>query len=186
VAKSKQKTKRKNAASYGISRVDDPTHRTHAWRVSLRRRGKALVRNFPDIKWGGKRKALQAAREFRDRLLKKFPPLSRAEFAQSPRINNKSGVTGVCLVACKYRLVNGKERCLWYWEAIWPTAPGEHANKRFSVANHGSAKAFELACDARRLGLRKVRGAFWASERGAQETAAKAPARNSRAVRETA
>ena len=44
---------RKTTAMYGISRIDDDSDRTHAWRVSLRRRGKALVKNFADKKYGG-------------------------------------------------------------------------------------------------------------------------------------
>lgn len=151
---------------YGISRVDDPIHRTYAWRVSLRRRGKALVRNFPDKKHGGKGKALQAAKAHRDQLLIKYPPITRVEFANRLRSNNKSGVSGVCLVACKYYLSDGTERCIWYWEASWPTTPGEHINKRFSVSAYGKEGAFEMACRARRSGLRKVKGTFWAAERG--------------------
>ena len=46
----------KTRAMYGISRIDDYVHRTHAWRVSLCRRGKRLVKNFPDKKHGGKNK----------------------------------------------------------------------------------------------------------------------------------
>jgi hypothetical protein len=151
---------------YGISRVDDPVHRTHAWRVSLKRRGKALVRNFPDKKYGSKRKALEAAKQHRDLLIAKHPPLKRVEFANVLRRNNKSGVSGVCLVGCKYYLADKTERCLWYWEAIWPTVPGRHESRRFSVARYGKRRAFEMACEARRKGLSKVKGAFWAAERG--------------------
>lgn len=151
---------------YGISRIDDETHRTHAWRVSLRRRGKMLVKNFPDRKFKGKGKALQAAKAHRDALLQRYPPLSRVEFAKVKRRNNKSGVTGVCLVCCKYYLADGTEKRLWYWEASWPTSPGQHINQRFSCAIHGKQRAFEMACQARRRGLRQVRGVFWAAERG--------------------
>lgn len=162
-----KKKKKRNTAMYGISRVDDPEHRTHAWRVSLRRRGEALVRNFPDKKFGGKKKALDAAREQRDAWMAKYPPLSRVEFANARRRNNKSGVTGVCLVGCKYYLADGTERCLWYWEASWPTTPGNHINQRFSCQIYGHEKAFEMACRARKKGLREVDGIFWATERRA-------------------
>lgn len=154
--------KKRSAAMYGISRIDDPTHRTHAWRVSLRRHGKALVRNFPDKKHGGKRKALKLAQEHRDKLLKKHRPMTRVEFANTLRRNNTSGVPGVCLVTTKYRLANGAERQILYWEAIWPTSPGEHVTKRFSVATYGNEGAFNMACKARRKGLRNVKGVFWA------------------------
>lgn len=125
-----------------------------------------IVKNFPDKKYGGKRKALQTAKAHRDRMLVSHRPLSRAEFANVLRRNNKSGVPGVCLVRCKYYLVNGAERELLYWEAIWPSAVSGRFTKRFSVKTHGMQGAFELACRARRTGLRKVKGTFWASARG--------------------
>lgn len=156
----------RSAAMYGISRIDDPDHRTHAWRVSLRRRGQMLVKNFPDKKHGGKRKALQLAKQHRDSLLAKHPPLSRVEFASALRSNNKSGVSGVCLVSCKYYLVSGAERRIWYWEATWPTSPGEHINQRFSVSQYGKQRAFEMACHARLVGMKKVKGVFWATAKG--------------------
>jgi hypothetical protein len=138
----------------------------HAWRVSLHRRGKNLVKTFPDKKHGGKRKALQNAKQHRDELLTLYPPLTRMEFVGTLRRNNISGVPGVCLVHCKYHLVDGEQRHLLYWEAICPTKPGKHVNRRFSVALHGDAKAFELACEARQESLNKLEGVFWAAERG--------------------
>jgi len=150
---------------YGISRISDPVLRSQAWRVSLRRRGKRLVKNFPDKKCGGEHEALNLAKRYRDQLLVQYPPLSRAEFAKSPRRNNTSGTTGVSFVISRYRLKNGEERRSFYWEAIWPTSPGHHINKRFSVSTYGYDGAFELACEARRLGLQAVEGIYWRSER---------------------
>ena len=152
---------------YGISRIDDVQYRTHAWRVTLRRQGKTLVKKFSDLQYGGKRKALAAAKEQRDRWAAEYPALTRAQFAEARRRNNKSGVTGVCLVGCKYYLVDGSERCLWYWEATWPTSSGQHVNQRFSCQIYGSDRAFELACRARKRGLRAVDGVYWATERRA-------------------
>jgi hypothetical protein len=48
---SKRNQKQSNAM-YGISRIDDEKHRTHAWRVSLRRQGKmhikiSLIKSMP-------------------------------------------------------------------------------------------------------------------------------------------
>jgi hypothetical protein len=151
---------------YGISRIDNPARNIRAWRVSLCRRGKKLVRDFRDNKHGGKHESLRLAKQHRDRLLVEHPPLSRVEFANARRSNNKSGVPGVCLVACKYRLASGAERQLWYWEAIWPTNPGQKVKKRFSLATYGEEGAFKMACEARQSGLQKVKGTFWAAERG--------------------
>jgi hypothetical protein len=150
---------------YGISRISDTVHRSQAWRVSLRRRGRRLVKNFPDKKFGGAHQALKFAMRYRDQLLAQYPPLSQAEFAQASRRNNTSGVTGASLVSSRHRLRSGEERRSFYWEAIWPTSPGQHINKRFSISTHGYDSAFELACQARRLGLRGVEGIYWRSER---------------------
>ena len=160
---------RKRLGMYGISRIDDPIHYTHAWRVSLRRRGKALVKNFPDKKHGGKRKALQLARQFRDELIAKHPPITRTEVARKLQKNNRSGVSGVCRFASVYWLADGRQRRNWYWEAIWPTSPGKSETKRFSEKKYGKEGAFTMACEAREKGLAKVKGVFWAAERGVVE-----------------
>jgi len=146
---------------YGISRIDDETHNTHAWRVSLRRRRKMYVRNFPDLKCGGKSKALRLARRYRDELMRHVSPLTRREFANIRRRHNQSGVVGVCRFASGYRLKNGRMRYSWYWEAIWPTTPGQSETLRFSVNRFGEKGAFERAKAARKRGLKRVRGIFW-------------------------
>jgi len=151
---------------YGISRIDDHAHNTHAWRVSLRRRGKSLVKNFPDKKYGGKQDALAAAKKYRDQLLKRYPPLTRKEFASIRRRNNKTGITGVYRYAKKYRLADGQEKESWYWEAHWPTESGQHESVNYSVNNYGEDLARRLAIRARERGMQQVQGVFWASERG--------------------
>ncbi len=153
-------------AMYGISRIDDPDYRTHTWRVSLRRRGERFVKNFPDKKFGGKRPALLAAKAHRDQLLAEQPPLSRKEFATAKRRHNKTGITGVCTFSKSWTLKDGTVRETWYWEANWPTAPGENAHKSFSVTRYGEDVARQMAIRAREEGLRQLEGVYWASERG--------------------
>lgn len=153
-------------AMYGISRIDDEKHHTHAWRVSLRRRGTMHVKNFPDMKWGGKSKALAKAKKHRDEVVRKNPPISRQEFSAIRRRNNQTGVVGVYRFASGYRLKNGKMRYCWYWEANWPTTPGESETARFSVNKFGERGAFDRARAARRKGFKQVRGVFWPSQRG--------------------
>ena len=151
---------------YGISRIDDEKYRTHAWRVSLRRKRKTHVKNFPDRKYGGKRKALHLAKQFRDELIRKYPPLTRKEFANIKRSNNKSGISGVCWYAKPYYLKDGTKRECEYWEASWPTTMGNSEYVTFSVKKYGKDKARCMAINARRQGLKKVDGVFWASQPG--------------------
>jgi hypothetical protein len=159
-----------NEAMYGISRIDDDRNHTHAWRVSLRRRGKRLVKNFPDKKHGSKRDALKAAQKHRDTLLEQHPPLTRKEFASIRRSHNKSGITGVYRYAKKYRLADGREKETWYWEAHWPTDTGQYQSVSYSVNDYGEDFARRLAVRAREAGMSQVRGIFWASDRGAITT----------------
>ena len=156
--------KKRSNAMYGISRVDDEVYRAHAWRVSLRRRGKMHVKNFPDKTWGGKRRALSAAKSHRDSVLQSHPPLTRKEFSGAKRAHNNSGITGVYTYAKKYRLADSREMETWYWEAHWPTRPGESQTARFSVKTYGEERARQLAIEAREAGMRKLEGVFWASE----------------------
>jgi len=162
-----RKNNGKGKAMYGISRIDDDKHRSHAWRVSLSRRGKRYVKNFADKKYGGKTKALASARQYRDELVSDIPPLSRKEFCSILRRNNKSGVSGVCKYGKPFSLKDGTVKKNWYWEATWPAGNGKQANITFSVNEYGDDKARELAIKARRSAMRRIKGHFWASERGA-------------------
>jgi hypothetical protein len=152
---------------YGISRIDDDKHRSHAWRVSLSRRGKRYVKNFADKKYEGKMKALAGAKKYRDELVSENPPLSRKEFCSILRRNNKSGISGVCTYGKPFTLKDGTVKKNWYWEATWPAGDGKQANMIFSVNEYGDDKARELAIRARRSAMRRIEGHFWASERGA-------------------
>jgi len=155
-----------NNNMYAVSRIDDDRYHTHAWRVSLRRRGKSLVKNFPDKKHSGKANALRLAKAYRDKLLAEHPPLSRREFSSTIRSNNNSGISGVCKFSKKYILANSKEIESWYWEAHWPTERGESKSERFSVNKYGDEIARAMAIRTRNNGMEAVEGVFWASERG--------------------
>src|SRR5262245_34032434 len=83
-------------SSYAITRVDSERHRTFAWIVTVQRRNRIWRRPFSDRSHGGKAKAFAAAKAFRDEILRQHPPMSRAEYCQIKRRNNKSGLAGVC------------------------------------------------------------------------------------------
>lgn len=153
-------------SNYGISRYDDDLRKSHGWRVSLRRHGKRLVKNFPDKKHGGRQNARKYARLYRDELLRKFPPISRREVCKIKRSNNQSGITGVCTYAKSYKLKDGSIRETWYWEATWPAETGKNVSMNFSVKKFGEDLARRMAIRARSRGLAGVEGPFWVSERG--------------------
>ena len=161
----KKRQRNRNKAMYGISRIDDDKYRTHAWRVSLRRQGTMHVKNFPDKKHGGKRKALKMAKAYRDVIIRDFPPTTRKQFCSVLRRNNKTGIAGVCTYAKPYTLKDGTVREIWYWEATWPGENGESVSVNFSVNTYGETVARHMAIRARERGLRGLQGVFWASER---------------------
>jgi hypothetical protein len=154
-------------ALYGICRIDSDRDRTHAWRVSLRRRGKVYVKNFADRKCGGKQAALAQAKAHRDRLVEQHPPLSRQEFCSVLRSNNNTGITGVYRYSKSYTLKNGEIVRSWYWEATWPIGKSKQAHQAFSVNEHGEAEARRLAIRTRKQALKALDGVFWACARGA-------------------
>ena len=178
----KKRQKNRSRAMYGISRIDDDKHRTHAWRVSLRRQGKMHVRNFPDKKHGGKQKALKMAREYRDYVVRKFPPTTRKQFCSVLRRNNKTGITGVCTYAKSYTLKDGTIKEIWYWEATWPGENGESVSVNFSVNTYGETVARHMAIRARERGIKGLEGVFWASERA--EALARSKRQPSKSLRE--
>ena len=151
---------------YGISRIDCERYNSHAWRVSLSRQGKRYVKNFPDKKCGGKKKALCKATKFRDQFMLKYPPITRREFCNTKRRNNKTGITGVYKYRKTYQLKDGTIKESWYWEANWPDSMGESICKSFAINRFGEDLAKQMAITAREEGLQTVEGIFWAAERG--------------------
>ena len=152
--------------NYGISRIDSERYNTYAWRVSLIRRGKRIVKNFPDKKCGGRAAAHQKAIEYRDQMLVRYPPISRKEFCNAKRRNNRTGITGVYKYSKRYRLKDGTVKESWYWEANWPDANSESVTACFSVKRFGDELAKQKAIRARENGLLTIQGTFWAAERG--------------------
>ncbi len=153
---------------YGISRIDDDNFRTHAWRVSFSRRGKRHVKNFPDKKLGGKARALQKAKEYRDSFIASNPPISRQEFCSIIRSNNSTGITGVYRYAKSYRLKNGELKKNWYWEATWPIGKSRQSHVAFSVNDLGEKKLANSLSGPARMRWRSWKG-FSGLPRGGPE-----------------
>ncbi len=77
------KTDNKNK---GISRIDSGS--THGWFVRGYKNGKTYSKLFSDLKCGGKKKALDLSREYRDQLLAEL-----ANIPSNPRKPRKTGAT---------------------------------------------------------------------------------------------
>lgn len=128
---------------------------THGYEVRLMRRGETFHKFFGDVPNGGKRKALAAARKYRDELAATHQPYSRKEVAQLRSKRNTSGIVGIRLSEEVDRR-GPNELVYLYWVAQWSPAPGVRKTRRFSVSKYGEQKAFRLAQKARKDGLKQM------------------------------
>lgn len=154
--KQKRKTTPKNKY---IDRMDYEKSRVHGWRVryspSVDWRQDVKSKCFSDKLHGGKRKALTAARAYRDKKLKEH---NQSSFVNKDLVNmrtkvrhyhgtkrkNKSGVIGVTL---DKQLKKGLYTCE-AWRAT-TVINKKRTQRSFSTKRYGYNEAFKLACKAR-------------------------------------
>ena len=137
-----------------ITRLDTSTR---GYQVRLCRRGKYYSKLFSDSEFGGKRKALQAAREYRDTMIKELAhrEITRKQLAKRANSRNTSGIIGVRFVQEEdARAAAGV--VYEYWEAQWSPAPGVRSKKRFSVQKYGYDQALNMAKRARNKGVKEM------------------------------
>jgi hypothetical protein len=90
----------------GISRIDSGS--THGWFVRVYREGETHSKMFSDGKYGGKRAAQKAAREYREDYERLHPRRYDAtRIRLKPQRNNTTGIVGVSETHKRQR--NGKE-----------------------------------------------------------------------------
>lgn len=135
-----------------IYRVDHDRSHTHSWLVTVQRRGRIYNRHFTDSLYGGKRKALEAAKEYRDNLLTSIRPLTRLERCRIKKKNNRSGISGVTRIDIKENS-RGKLYRRRYWVAQWPIGENKASMKKFSIKVHGERGAFRRAVRVREEAL---------------------------------
>ncbi|MBS0156563.1 MAG: hypothetical protein JSS38_18420 [Nitrospira sp.] len=140
---------------YAIQRIDHQRSRTHAWKVIIQRRKTIYTRYFSDGCHGGKKIALDAAKAYRDQVIAQHPPMARREVCVIRKTSNRSGVSGVTRIDVVEWNKGRKLRRL-YWDAQWPTLSGKPVHRKFSIKAYGEHRAFQLAVQARRQGLRQL------------------------------
>ena len=157
MSKSKKQIKPVNKPSRtpGISRIDQPSHRTHGFFVRVTYKGKIHSAFFSDKKHGGRQPAFLAAQMCHQKLRAKFGLPRRADRrwnSQIVRRRGRSGIHGVQRV-----IVRGGRRLRKYWTATWSPKLGVIRRKQFSIRRYGEEKALRLAIRARRAGLRSIK-----------------------------
>lgn len=126
---------------YAISRIQAKPG-IWCWAVAIRRRGKAYYKSFYDFRRDGSKKALAAAIAWRDRLLARTKTLSKREFRQLLRSDNRSGAPGVLFIRPKNQPQGS-------WQAKSRLADGRSIAKTFAVRKYGERGVFERAVAAR-------------------------------------
>ncbi len=135
----------------GISRIDQPEKRTHGFFVRLTRKGRIYNAFFADKRHGGKRRALRAAQEHYQKLLRKHRPMTRRWRAQTLRRRGTSGIIGVQEITIRRPGYQQK-----YWRAVWSPRRYLVRSRMFSTRKYGVRKAKALAIQARKQGLRNM------------------------------
>jgi hypothetical protein len=122
----------------------------------MQRRGKKSEKFFSDKLYGGNRRALSAAKYYRDQLEASSRTYSVKELSRRPSARNRSGVVGVRLhKQIDYR--GEYQYHYWYWIASWIDGLGRRRSRSYSIHRHGEEKAFEMACAARRKGVNQAK-----------------------------
>ena len=139
----------------GISRIDSGS--THGWFVRGYRNGETYSKLFSDKKCGGKGKALESARSYRNKLHKKLAAIPRKP--RGRRIvyrdsRNTTGVLGVCRTAKSDPGGKVNER----YSVSWRPEPGVQKCTSFSINKYGEKRAFQMAVSHRRKMMREIYG----------------------------
>jgi len=136
-----------------IYRIEHDKSHTHSWFVTIQRRGRIFHKHFTDSVYGGKRKALDAAKIYRDSLIARLRPLTRPERCKIRKKNNRSGVSGVTRIDTLEKN-RGRIYSRRYWLAQWPIGDGKAKMRKFSITRYGERGAFQRALQAKRKALR--------------------------------
>jgi len=112
-------------------------------------------RNFTYAGYGSSRKALVAAKAYRDKMAVEHDKKIMIAGKRSPKTisdNNISGVIGVHMTSTTRK--NGET--YYSWEASWRSGEGakrKPKRRRFAILEYGNDKAFSLAVSARKEGI---------------------------------
>ena len=137
-----------------IRRFDSEANSTFAWLVQVQRNHQISIKLFSDSIYGGKRKALQAAIEFRALLWADASYEHKIWRRSILRRNNKSGFTGVGRYDTVANKNTGTRQV--FWLASWVDEHGASRKRKFSVLRYGERKAKQLAIAERERRLKEV------------------------------
>jgi hypothetical protein len=122
-----------------VARIDQEDKRTHGWYVRVRFQGTTHSKFFSDGKCGGRYSSLLAALTWRDAMEKKIGKI-RTDKHLVTVSNTTTGVVGVRF--------NEK---LNRYEVSWVNRVGKQGKTSVSVNKNGKERAFQIACEIRKV-----------------------------------
>jgi hypothetical protein len=138
-----------------IRRMDNNLNRTYGWLVQVQRSNRTSIKMFTDGVYGGKRKALAAAKGFLAQVLAELTTFDYHHRRRNVmRCNNTSGIAGVG----RYEVLdnpNTGNRAI-FWLAAWHDEHGVRRQRKFYISTHGEQKAKKLATAERKKRIREV------------------------------
>jgi hypothetical protein len=145
----------RSKANKGISRIDSGS--THGWFVRGYRNGKTYSRLFSDRKSGGKGKAENLAKSYRNELNHELESIQKKPRQRRIVVSDSRNTTGELGVSRTIKMgSNGtKHEC---FSVSWRPEPGVQKCTSFSIKKYGEKKAFKLAVEHRRNMMREVHG----------------------------
>ncbi|WP_337270135.1 hypothetical protein [Oryzifoliimicrobium ureilyticus] len=132
--------------TYALRREEAGKSHGAGWWVSLRRRGRKIIRLFKDSIYGSSEASFRQAKAYRDAVISALPPPTNHEQAVLLRKNNTSGISGV-------RRIETREGDAW--QATLMTKEGQK-RENFSVSKFGEEVAKSMAITQRRKWLKDL------------------------------
>jgi hypothetical protein len=165
-----------------ISRTEKTPKQAAGWKAGVMRRGKAMHKHFADSKYGGKTKALSAAKAWRDQVVKSTSDVDYVLWRREKRSRpSGSGIVGVGRYVVRYEATRHP-----VWEASWQDADGRRHSRRFFISVHGERGAKALAIAARRDAMEELRRELirrGAPSRASQQSTSRVPKPNAKSRR---
>ena len=132
----------------GISRID--SRNTHCWFVRVYRDGRVHSKTFSDGVFGGKEKALEAAKAYKEEYEQANPPSYEYKRLRTrPPSNNKTGVVGVSETYGRSHSNRGEK--MPCFSVTWVPTPKKPRSKKFFFSKYGDREsAFKAAVEFRK------------------------------------
>lgn len=126
-----------------ISRIDQPSKNTFGWFVRIRRDGNKISRFFSDRKYGDRDKALQSAREFRDKNLAEWKKFAK-NYDRSMHLGKESNIGYPGISYCvKSKTRNNEVYLEHVFQVSYSPEKGVHKNKSFYIPKARTKREFK-------------------------------------------